>query len=66
MKVFLRISKGWSKPVENHNKERCDVDGAKLWVGPGNQVYCDVEHDPDDVKSVLETGSIKRAGRKGK
>ena len=45
MKVFLRISKGWSKPVENNDKETCDIDGARLRMGPGNQTYCDLEHD---------------------
>jgi len=32
--------------VKNMGKETCDLDDAKLWVGPGNQVYCDLEHDP--------------------
>ena len=54
MKILLRISKGWSKPVENRDKETCDVDGAKLWIGPGNQIYCDMEHDPQDVEATLE------------
>ena len=45
MKIFLRIPKGWSKPVENKDKEKCDICGAKLWIGPGDQVYCDAEHD---------------------
>jgi len=45
MEIFLRIPKGWSKPVKNTGKETCDLDGAKLWVGPGNQIYCDLEHD---------------------
>jgi hypothetical protein len=34
MKIFLRMPKGWSKPVENKSKETCDIDGAKLWIGP--------------------------------
>ena len=45
MKIFLRIPKGWSKPVENKGKETCDLDGAKLWIGPGDQIYCDLEHN---------------------
>jgi len=50
MKIRLRLQSGWSEPVENKNKQKCDIDGAKLWVGPGNQVYCDLEHDLKDVK----------------
>jgi hypothetical protein len=49
MKIFLRISKVWSKPVENRNKEMCDIDGAKLWVGPGDQIYCDLGHDSKET-----------------
>ena len=43
MQIYLRIPKGWSKPVPNQSKETCDLDGAKLWIGPGNQIYCDQE-----------------------
>lgn len=57
MKIFLRISKGWSKPVENKDKEKCDIDGAKLWIGPGNQIYCDLEHD----SKVAEAAARKQA-----
>jgi hypothetical protein len=45
MKILLRIPKGWSKPVENKDREKCDICGAKLWIGPGDQVYCDEAHD---------------------
>jgi hypothetical protein len=55
MKIYLRIAKGWSKAVENRDKEKCDIDGAKLWVGPGDQVYCDKEHDPKDVEGASKT-----------
>ena len=44
MQIYLRIPKGWSKPVENRSKETCDLDGARLWIGPGNQIYCDQIH----------------------
>jgi hypothetical protein len=44
-KIFLRIPKGWSKPVENKGSYTCDIDGAKLWISPGNDIYCDLEHD---------------------
>jgi len=54
MKIFLRIPKGWSKPVQNKHKEKCDVDGAKLWIGPGNQIYCDQEHDPQAVEAAVK------------
>lgn len=49
MEIYLRIPKGWSKPVENRSRETCDLDGAKLWIGPGNQIYCDQEHNLDAV-----------------
>lgn len=50
MKIFLRIPNGWSKPVKNQDNERCDIDGAKLWISPGGQIYCDLEHNVDDGK----------------
>jgi hypothetical protein len=49
MKIFLRIPKGWSKPVENKDSDKCDIDGAKLWIGPGDQIYCNLEHDPKTI-----------------
>lgn len=45
VKIFLRTKKGWSRPVENESPKKCDFDGAALHVGPGDQVYCDLEHD---------------------
>ena len=40
-----------------------DLDGAKLWIGPGNQIYCDQEHDLDAVttlrKAAGKTTAIK-------
>jgi len=55
MKIILRIPKGWSKPVENKGKETCDIDGAKLWTGPGDQIYCDMEHSLKDAESAVKT-----------
>ena len=52
MEIFLRIPKGWSKLVLNKGRETCDVDGARLWIGPGNQIYCDLEHDLEMVASL--------------
>ena len=54
MKIFLRIPKGWSKPVENRGKKTCDLDGAKLWIGSGEQIYCDLEHAPQDMAKFQE------------
>ena len=63
MKIYLRILKGWSQPVENRGKETCDLDGAKLWIGPGNQIYCDQLHSLNMVAALLpnpaETTTIK-------
>ena len=52
MNTFLRIPKGWSKPVPNQSPETCDLCGAKLWIGPGNQIYCDLEHNLDTVTTL--------------
>jgi hypothetical protein len=49
MLIFLRTPKGWSKPVQNNGRETCDLDGARLWIGPGSQIYCDQEHDLETV-----------------
>jgi hypothetical protein len=57
MKIFLRIPKGWSKPVENQNRGTCDLDEAKLWIGPGGQIYCDLEHNSEDVSKLQNQGS---------
>ncbi len=63
MEIYLRIPKGWSKPVLNQSEETCDLDGARLWIGPGNQVYCDQEHDLETVtnlpKAAEKTATIK-------
>jgi hypothetical protein len=52
MQIFLRIPKGWSKPVQNKGRETCDLDGARLWIGPGSQIYCDLEHDLETVTKL--------------
>jgi hypothetical protein len=49
MEIYLRIPKGWSKPVLNQGKETCDADGARLWIGPGGLIYCDQEHDLETI-----------------
>jgi hypothetical protein len=63
MEVYLRIPKGWSKPVQNQSRETCDLDGARLWIGPGNQIYCDQQHDQQTVaklpKPAEKTTTIK-------
>ena len=63
MEIYLRIPKGWSKPVSNQGRETCDLDGARLWIGPGNQIYCDQEHDLETVaklpKPAEKTTTIK-------
>jgi hypothetical protein len=48
-KISLRLKNGWSKPVDNFNRQLCDIDGARLWMGPGGQIYCDLIHDPDVI-----------------
>ena len=38
--------------MPNQSPETCDLDGAKLWIGPGNQIYCDQEHNLDTVTTL--------------
>jgi hypothetical protein len=52
MEIFLRIPKGWSKPIQNMGRETCDLDGARLWIGPGSEIYCDLEHDLETVAKL--------------
>ena len=33
------------------SEECCDIDGARLWIGPGGQIYCDLIHDPDTINA---------------
>ena len=48
-KTYLRLTNGWSEPVENVGEECCDIDGARLWIGPGGQIYCDLIHDSETI-----------------
>ena len=57
MKIRLRTQTGWSDLVVNKDKERCDIDGARLWIGPGNQVYCNEVHTPDQVATKASAQS---------
>ncbi len=43
--ISLRLRDGWSKKVQNKDPKKCDIDGARLWIGPGGQIYCDLIHD---------------------
>jgi hypothetical protein len=52
MKIYLRIPKGWSKQVVNRGTETCDLDGERLWIGPGNLIYCDRNHDLETVANL--------------
>jgi len=58
MKIALRLHNGWSRKVENQDKNNCDFCGAKLWIGPGSQIYCDLEHESHAVK-ILDGGHSK-------
>ena len=46
--ISLRLLDGWSKPIRNIDAQKCDIDGAQLWIGPGGQIYCDLMHDIQD------------------
>ncbi len=52
MQIYLRIPKGWSKPVINRGEQTCDLCGARLWIDPGDRLYCDQEHDPNAVATL--------------
>jgi hypothetical protein len=49
LNISLRLAEGWSKPVENSDPEHCDLDGARLWIGPGGQIYCDLVHSAQEA-----------------
>lgn len=42
--IYRRLPDGWSEKIANEDPERCDLDGEKLWIDPGGQVYCDAVH----------------------
>lgn len=37
------------------------MDGARLWIGPGNQIYCDQEHNLDTVASLRKAAEKSTA-----
>jgi hypothetical protein len=45
MKIFLRIPRAGQNPLKTWTLKR-DLDGSRLWIGSGEQVYCGLEHDP--------------------
>jgi hypothetical protein len=49
LNISLRLPDDWSEPVANRDSEKCDIDGARLWISPGGRVYCDLVHNPSDV-----------------
>jgi hypothetical protein len=50
--ISRRLPNGWSNRIENKDPHQCDLDGARLWIGPGDQVYCDLVHDPKTADQV--------------
>jgi hypothetical protein len=57
--ISRRLPNGWSDRIENKNLHECDLDGAKLWIGPGDRVYCDLVHD---LRMVDQVSTPRRAG----
>lgn len=53
LKIARRLLNGWSGRVENRDPEKCDLDGAKLWINPGGQLYCDLVHDQKESSSSV-------------
>jgi hypothetical protein len=54
--ISRRLRGGWERGVENKDQKRCDIDGAPLWIGPGDQIYCDLVHQQDTKNSVRDEG----------
>lgn len=61
MKIALRTANGWSKYLQNRDKERCDSDGARLWINPGGQLYCDLVHDAKTVEEREKDTRVLRS-----
>ena len=66
MKIALRTASGWSKYLLNRDKERCDSDGARLWVNPGGNLYCDLEHDDATVKEREKYPGVLKPKKSGR
>jgi len=45
--------------VANRSRETCDACGAKLWIGPGSQIYCDQIHSPEMVETMFPNPAEK-------
>lgn len=62
MKIALRTATGWTPRVKNIKKNHCDICGAKLWAGPGKQIYCDVEHKNITITSKANWEKFTQTG----
>lgn len=45
MLVAYRLANGWTDYKKNKSYNTCDIDGAKLWINPGGNLYCDRVHE---------------------
>ncbi|HSY47206.1 MAG TPA: hypothetical protein VLC46_00175 [Thermoanaerobaculia bacterium] len=43
MIIYIRTATGWDK-AENKDERKCDTCGHRLWIAPGDNVYCDNQH----------------------
>jgi hypothetical protein len=50
--ISRRLPDGWARGVENRDPKRCDLDGAPLYIGPGDQIYCDLVHNRQSENSI--------------
>lgn len=61
MKIQLRTQSGWAE-FENAAEERCDIDGAKLWIAPHDGLYCDRLHTPEQIEARFAAQRITTEG----
>lgn len=53
IKIRTTPANGFWKDIKNKKGAICDHCGQKLWIGPGNTVYCNnwtPDHDRKEVK----------------
>ena len=54
LRISLRLRDGWSERVMDNDPMRCDLDGARLWISPGGDIYCDLIHTDLESNQVID------------
>jgi len=59
MKIGKRVGKAadlkWAE-ADNKGKEHCDKCGKRLWIDPGDNLYCDTEYCGNDKYQPANPG----------